>query len=268
MNKAPQLGLTRGWSCELLQDWFSGSHGRALLNAELRLLGEWLPTLPGRQIVQFGIPVAVDLLAASRCRSKLSLQSSAWQEPDESLPLSEATTDVLLLPHSLEFAAHPRVLLAAARRALVDGGHLLLFFFNARPPQSLDTLLGAHRPDDRCGGISGRRLAAQARVRRLLAEQDLKIKIQRNLYYLSWPGTPREVWWTAPTMSWSRFLPGAVCVLLCEKRGIPLIPLRRRWAARRPELRGIREPLRIEPGVTRAPEPGAVVPAAHYRCGM
>ena len=248
------------WSCELLQEWFSGSHGQSLLDKELSLLGEFLPALPGRQIVQFGVPVVADLMAASRCRAKLSL--SACGQAHEALPLSSATADVLLLPHTLEFTTHPKWLLSEARRVLVEGGHLLLLFFNARPPQNLGVPLGGGKGEGHgASSEPGAAGAAQAEVCRLLAGQELEIQARRDLYCFSLPGAPRCRWWTSRTMGWGRFLPGTVCVLLCKKQGIPLIPLRDRWARQMPDAGGARKPLRVDPGVTRASRTGVALRA-------
>ncbi|MGF1615691.1 MAG: class I SAM-dependent methyltransferase [Gammaproteobacteria bacterium] len=122
-----------------LHAWFSNCPGRWILEAELQLLNEILPNLFGYHLLQVGRIADADLLASSRIlhRVLVDVDEACAECPypylhacPEALPIASDSIDVLVLPHTLEYASRIHDTLREAQRVLVPEGRLLILGFN------------------------------------------------------------------------------------------------------------------------------------------
>ena len=124
-----------------LLEWFESPLGEYLLEREFAYLDGVVADLFGFNAIQIGLPEH-DFLRASRiplrCRVGPGGPVQLQCDP-ENLPIAANSVDVCLLPHVLEFAAHPHQILREVQRVLMPEGHLIVTGFN---PWSL---WGLHR---------------------------------------------------------------------------------------------------------------------------
>jgi len=120
-------------------EWLTTPRGRYLLAWEARKLDLLVADIFGFYAVQVGL-CGVDLLRANRMSSRLHCATQVTEQegdllavPDE-LPFASQSLDLVVLPHILEFAAHPHQILREVERILVPDGHVLIVGFN---PHSL-----------------------------------------------------------------------------------------------------------------------------------
>ncbi len=122
-----------------LHSWFSTSAGRLILESELELLNDILPNLFGYHLLQVGRVANADLLSSSRIlhRVVVEVDGESARGPycylrgsPEALPVASDSVDVLLLPHTLEYASRVHDTLREAQRVLVPEGRLLVLGFN------------------------------------------------------------------------------------------------------------------------------------------
>ena len=127
-------GLRKG-----LHTWFSTSPGHLILEAEIELLNDILPDLFGYHLLQVGRIASADLLASSRILHRALVEvdgeSASCSYPylfgsPEALPIASDSVDVVLLPHTLEYASRVHDTLREAQRVLVPEGRLLVLGFN------------------------------------------------------------------------------------------------------------------------------------------
>ena len=115
--------------------WLDSEQGRALLNAERRVLDEVLPRVPGQRAVQLGMGEQPDLLASARMPDRWYLGRREQAGNDAvvlpaALPLAKRSLDLALLHHSLDFEDAPHKVLREAVSALQPGGWLVIVGFN------------------------------------------------------------------------------------------------------------------------------------------
>lgn len=127
-----------------------------MLRHEQRLLEEELSCLFGYHFLQLSIAPQQRLFRGSRISHCFALGASESAIPRvqalselESLPLAEASVDVTLLHHVLEFSQNPQQVLKEAARITIPNGHIIVFGFN---PWSL---MGAAKPLARALGMDG-----------------------------------------------------------------------------------------------------------------
>lgn len=122
-----------------LNEWFSRTPGRFILEAELTELNHRLPDLFGYYLLQIGDLGGVDVLEKSRVlhRSIIDIDGRCRRMPypcvrgaPDALPIVSDSVDVVLLLHILEFEERPHEALREAQRVLVPEGHLLISGFN------------------------------------------------------------------------------------------------------------------------------------------
>ncbi len=222
-----------------LEEWYRGRPGRAVAAAETAALGHILPLLYGHRVVALGVAGTEDLLAGSRIphrivvapvRARNAPRPSLLAEP-ECLPLASDSVDVVVLPHTLEFAADSAAVLREVERVLVPEGHLVILGFN---PLSLLGLwrLGPRRHP--AGPWSGRFVTANA-TRQRLARAGLQTVSVNYCFYRPPIGSPRIL----SRLDFmerlgARWVPGGggSYLVLARKRVATLTPIRARWRAR------------------------------------
>ncbi len=124
--------------------WFETPLGRALLDAEQVVAADLLERVFGFDAVTLDIGwPGKSLLANCPIHRRLSIgpgESANLRCELENVPLSTASVDAVMLPHTLEFVASPHTLLREADRVLVGEGHILVFGFNPHSSWSLRRL--------------------------------------------------------------------------------------------------------------------------------
>ncbi|HHH36431.1 MAG TPA: methyltransferase domain-containing protein [Gammaproteobacteria bacterium] len=226
-----------------LREWYAGALGQRVLETEHRLLAEVLPDLFGYHLVQVGQPVSEDLLQSSRISHRVVVEEATVDTPPmsgvrgraDALPLQRDSVDVLLLPHTLEFAAHPHEVLREAERVLVAEGHLVILGFNPWSLWGLWRLLrGRGGRPPWCGNFR-----SLLKLRDWLALLGFDIVMTRMYCYrpplsnaalmgrLGFLECLGRRWW--PVL-------GGAYVLVARKRVVGLTPIRPRWRPRRRRL--------------------------------
>lgn len=238
-----------------LCDWFSQSPGRSLLAVESLALRAVWPGLFGRIAVQAGATGPVDLLEACNAPTRVLFDlpgvpgagGARVHGTPEQLPFDTGRVDLMLLPHTLEFASDAHQVLREVNRVLTPEGHAVILGFN---PFSL---WGLWRLALRRRGLvpwNGHFLHL-LRLKDWLKLLDFDIAQGSMLYYrpplLSETARERlrfldkagDRWWP---------MAGAVYLLVAKKRILGMTPLRPKWqtnkmlgkAVARPALRVIR----------------------------
>lgn len=239
---------------ELCQ-WFMQSPGRSLLAVESHALRAFWPSLFSKVAVQLGCTGPVDLLEAcnAQVRAVLDLPDvtgtplARVHGLPEQLPFDGRSVEIMLLPHTLEFADDPHQVLREVSRVLTPEGHVVILGFNPISLWGLWRLLRRRRGNAPWNG----HFLHLARIKDWLKLLDFEIDRGKILYYR--PPLANET-----TMDRLRFLEkagdrwwpmaGAVYLLVAKKRVVGMTPLRPEWrttnafgrAVVRPALRIIR----------------------------
>jgi len=116
--------------------WLNSALGRYLQQEEQVLYDQAVVDLFGFNALQIGC-LQMDLLRSSRIanRYKSTEYMNAAEFPhlyccDDFLPIADASLDLLILPHRLEFSERPHQTLREAERVMMPEGHLLISGFN------------------------------------------------------------------------------------------------------------------------------------------
>jgi SAM-dependent methyltransferase len=130
-----------------LQDWLATPLGQYLLEKERAYLDDVTPDIFGFHALQLGMP-GVDLLRENRITHKMRVAAAG--EPDvyakcHELPVATQSIDLVLLPHVLEFAAEPHLVLREVDRVLMPEGRLVIVGFNPWSLWGLRSALGFSR---------------------------------------------------------------------------------------------------------------------------
>ncbi len=234
--------------------WFAASPGRSLLAVEARALRAVWPTLFSRVALQLGCAGPVDLLAD--CNAQVcavldlpgvpGIPGARVHGVPEALPFDSRSVDLMLLPHTLDFADDPHQVLREVSRVLTPEGHVLILGFNPFSLWGLWRLLRRRRHAPWCG-----RFLQLSRIKDWLKLLDFELTRGSILYYrpplagetamdrLRFLDKAGDRWWP---------LAGAVYLLVAKKRVAGMTPLRPEWRAAkafgrvvaRPALRVIR----------------------------
>lgn len=116
----------------MLSDWFETPRGRYVFGWEQRQFDNAVDDIFGFHAVQVGLP-GLDFLRENR----IPLHVTAGREAGCSLradpahlPLASHSVDLVVLPHVLEFSAHPHQILREADRILRPDGQIVISGFN------------------------------------------------------------------------------------------------------------------------------------------
>lgn len=121
---------------ELLDQWLATPPGQMLLDWEQAQLDRVVADMFGYHAVQLGWP-RLQALRANRMPHRWLL-AGAHQQIEavsliadvQALPFDERSLDLVVLPHTLEFAADPHRTLAEVERVLMPEGKLVILGFN------------------------------------------------------------------------------------------------------------------------------------------
>jgi SAM-dependent methyltransferase len=238
-----------------LCDWLTRQPGQSLLAMESSALRAVWPALFGRIAVQLGCAGPLDLLEACNAPVRAVLDAPELAGPDvarvggvpEHLPFDQRSVDLMLLPHTLEFADDPHQVLREVSRVLTPEGHVVILGFNPFSFWGLWRLLRHRRGEAPWSG----HFLHLARIKDWLKLLDFELVQGQMLYY-------RPPLANTRTMDRLRFLDkagnrwwpmaGTVYVVVARKRVAGMTPLRPEWrktpafgrAVARPALRVIR----------------------------
>lgn len=110
------------------QDWLQTPLGSYLLAHEQAMFDTAVTDLFGFNALQIGM-AEIDLLR--NCRIPFRFRAGATLHCDSMhLPFASASTDLVVMPHVLEFSVNPHDTLREAERILLPEGHLVLSGFN------------------------------------------------------------------------------------------------------------------------------------------
>ena len=114
-----------------LNEWWKTPLGLYLLAREQAFYDSAVADVFGYNAVQLEMPQA-DLLRMSRMPRHFhaGIRGSDLCCDPRALPFENASVDLLVLPHVLEFSAHPHQVLREAERVLVPDGRLIISGFN------------------------------------------------------------------------------------------------------------------------------------------
>jgi SAM-dependent methyltransferase len=221
-----------------LRGWYERPLGTLVLSDIQQQLDRWLPRIFGYHLVMIGGCWAADrLLAQSRVRHKALMgigpQSAAslYAEVDV-LPFAADSVDLVLLFHTLEFAAEPHRVLREVERVLIPEGHLIIVSINPLSFWGMRKLLGFWRAQVPWSGhfYGGRRLKDWMLLlgfdlldtQRLFFRPPIqRMAITERLHFLEY--------------ALARTLPftGGINMMIAAKRVVPLTPVKPRWRPRR-----------------------------------
>ncbi len=115
-------------------EWFAAPLGEYLLARELDYFDRAVSDFFGYNAFQLGM-TEHDLLRASRIpmRCHIDPGGGAQLRADfHDLPIASNSTDLVVLPHVLEFSAHPHQILREVERVLLPEAHVVISGFNPR----------------------------------------------------------------------------------------------------------------------------------------
>ena len=132
-----------------LDRWLASTPGRHVLAWEQRQVDDLITDIFGYHALQIGLPQA-DFLRANRI--PLRQKTGGTGDVDflchfPALPIASNSTDLIVLPHVLEFSDEPHQILREVERILIPEGQLIIIGFN---PLSL---WGLKRRFDRSGAF-------------------------------------------------------------------------------------------------------------------
>ncbi len=198
----------------MLQHWQGEGLGRALIQAEAQLLSTIFDDVFGLELLQLGAwGAGRELLEPARIRRQSVVadpgQLSVGADLVASLshlPITNASVDAVLLPHTLEVAGDPYAVLREADRVLVAEGQLILLGFRpmglwglrasvsrAGFPPGLRRMLSASRVRDWLGLLSYEILSVTQylyRLPRSVDRDDVDTAVhglQRRRWFYPWP---------------------------------------------------------------------------------
>ena len=114
------------------KEWLETPLGRYLAAREQAYFDTVVADVFGYNAFQLGMP-EVDLLRASRIpmRCRVDVAGAVDLKADfRDLPISSNSTDLVLLPHTLEFSDNPHQILREVARVLMPEGHVIIACFN------------------------------------------------------------------------------------------------------------------------------------------
>ncbi len=115
-----------------LTQWLATPRGEYLRDWEQACIDQIVADIFGYNAMQLGLP-SCDFLRANRMALRFSAGSEtgvALATAFTSLPLANASIDLVVMPHVLEFAADPHQILREVERVLMPEGQVVICGFN------------------------------------------------------------------------------------------------------------------------------------------
>lgn len=217
--------------------WQTESLGAALLKAEQHYLSSILTDCYGKYGLLIGVPQQQALFKYSTIPNHVLLGPLQPQNPSlcyvaselDTLPIATASTELVLLPHTLEYVGHPQQLLLEACRVVKPEGYIVIFGFN---PYSFWGLWKKCTKQHSAPWSSD--FIALGKVREWLIEEEFQIVKQDK--FLFRPPLQTSLYHYLKPMEWigsKLWIPfGGVYVLVAKARSLPLTLMRANWKER------------------------------------
>lgn len=226
--------------------WLDTALGESVLELEARVLADALADVFGFELLQIGgWGRRGDLCAQARtqhhcCLAPDASGPGAIRAHYDALPITSASIEAVLLPHTLEHAPHPHALLREVERVLMGEGHLLVCGFNPLGPWGLRHLVSRGRFPP-----TATRLLSEGRLRDWLGLLGFEV-VAAKRYLFAPPWTQRmsertRGWLESQGPTFASPLAGAYLVKAC-KRVRALTPIRPAWHRAPAVVGGIAEP--------------------------
>lgn len=231
-----------------LRSWFDSSLGRSLQAIETNRLRSVLPSLYGKVAVQLGALGKLDMIESSPAPTRIVLDvlapdhAVAVQGFPEALPFEGRSVDIVLLPHTLDFASDPHQVLREVDRVLVPEGHVVVLGFNPLSMWGIARLFAKRRGRPPwCAHFFG-----VARIRDWLTLLEYEVTAGQMLYYrppmqkesvmdrLYFLDKVGDRWW--PMMA-------AAYLVVAKKRVYGVTPLQPTWRVNPAIGPGLSEPV-------------------------
>jgi SAM-dependent methyltransferase len=217
--------------------WLHQVLGQLILDTEREVLETFLSGKYGKHAVLIGVPHQRALLEPIDLPCHL-LVTSLFHHPGnlktietklDELPLVSGSTDLVILPHTLELMDNPRQLLTEACRIVKPEGYLVICGFN---PYSLWGFKKTFFKGDKVFNLPDLHFLKHRTVKKWLALADFELikestllyspplenqKLLKKLAFLERVGSKCHLPW------------GAIYVLIAKARVTPLTPIRWRW---------------------------------------
>lgn len=167
-----------------VEQWFSTSAGKELLERQQEVLDEILGTLFGYHLLQ--VSASRNLLSPRKSKIRhqfsigpLSGAGIAGIADEEQLPIETESVDVVLLHHTMEYSQHPHQLLKEISRVVVPSGHVVIISFNPISLMGLWSLIGRLIPQS----VWNNHLLSITRLADWLVLMDFKVQSVQYGYY-------------------------------------------------------------------------------------
>ena len=164
--------------------WLDTPLGTVVAELEARVCADALADVFGFELLQVGGWGAQgELVAQARTQHRCILAPDATgpgavRAHFDALPVASASVEAVLLPHTLEHAAHPHGLLREVERVLVGEGTVLILGFNPLGPWGLRHLVsGRHFPPP------ANRLLSEGRVTDWLGLLGFEVTVARRFLF-------------------------------------------------------------------------------------
>ena len=138
-----------------LNNWFATSQGQHLLVREQDFFDHSVADIFGFNALQIGLPEH-EFLRASRIPLRIMAGNETGMQVRmdvDELPFECGSLDLVLLPHVLEFNAHPHQILREVERALRPEGTVIISGFNPRSLWGMRRALGSKTGYPWCGSF-------------------------------------------------------------------------------------------------------------------
>ena len=229
----------------MIETWLQTPLGKALLEAEDRLMQGVMEGLFGEVCAQVGVWGAPDQFVRYARTQRAGVVAGASGDgvalvaaPDQ-LGIADDSVDLLILPHTLDWCEHPHATLREATRVLRSDGELLILAFKPGGLWGLKRLWpGARFP------VGTERVVGERQLADWLELLDLRVSA-RQRYFFKWPSDAGALETSPVWQQWGeRFWPElASCYMLrAQKRLRTLIPLRSRWKPHKKVVAGLVKP--------------------------
>ncbi len=226
-----------------LDVWYGSTLGRELAGQEAQCLERMLRDTFGYYLLQVGGGTGLsEAIQVSRIQRHILLLPTVAPYPlglqliaaPEQLPIAADSVDLVVLPHTLEFADDARQVLREVERVLIPEGRLVVLGFNALSLWGLWRLVRRGQ-----GGVPWcGRFQASFRVGDGLSLLGFDIELREMMMFRPpWRRTLLQQFSFLDTLG-RRFWPmlGGIYALRAVKRVSTLTPLRTSWKGQRPVL--------------------------------
>lgn len=231
-----------------MEHWFTQTPGQFLLEAESAILSNLLPRLFGYHLLQMGgtsdnlwlrdcrIPHRIHLSPMCPC----NFDGSCIVGSFNNLPLAADSIDVIFLPHVLEFADQPEIILQQTYDALTPEGYIVILGFHPWSLWGVARLFKNQRRVPWCG-----KFYSSFKVQHWLREIGYSVENHQTLFFR--PPLTNPVWIkkllfieALGQLIWPYL--GGVYLIVAKKRVLTFTPVRSKLNNKTVRVPGVAQP--------------------------